>query len=231
MATNKNLENTLKLIAFKGFLYPSDTVDYEFLRARSYPTYRIPLSTLPMLRKTRLAKATIVLVPFMEMWKPFAEHFASQLEIYGEVKVASPHEQILRTDGSDAKALESFIKKTNQFVHRYCISLQVDTKEKKNEDKTVTYLKRFRFIYNPEINNSYSYVNYPDTGNEVDLLIASGVRISIYRKMLAGQPMLGISVADKQGDHWSECLNRTGKYSNISKEQIEKVAHFLLDLL
>lgn len=229
MAT-PNSDSVLTLIAFKGFLYPSDTVDYEFLRTRGYPTYRIPLSTLPMLRKTRLAKATINIVGFMEMWQPFAEHFAEQLTKYGDVNVVSPHEQLLRTQDGESKSLDTFIKKTNLFVHRYCIALQVETKEKKNADKSVTCLKRLRFIYNPEINNSYSYVNYPDKGNEVELLLASGVKIKFYRRMLANQPMLGISVADRQGDHWSEVLNRTGKYETISKEQIEELAHFLLDL-
>ena len=166
----------------------------------------------------------------MEMWKPFAEHFAGQLESYGDVKIVNPHEQILRTQDGESKSLDTFIKKTNLFVHRYCIALLVETKEKKNEDKTVISLKRFRFTYNPEINNSYSYVNYPDKGNEVELLLASGVRIKFYRRMLGNQPMLGLSVADRQGDHWSECLNRTGKYESISKDQIEELAHFLLDL-
>lgn len=225
-----HLDSILTLIAFKGFLYPSDTADYEFLRARGYPTYRIPISTLPMLRKTRLAKATIKIVGFMEMWQPFAEHFAEQLASYGNVKIVNPHEQLLLTEDGESKSLDTFIKRTNQFVHRYCIALQVETKEKKNSDKSVTTLKRLRFIYNPEINNSYSYVNYPDTGNEVDLLLASGVKIKFYRRMLGNQPMLGLSVADRQGDHWSECLNRAGKYESISKDQIEELAHFLLNL-
>lgn len=229
MAT-QNLD-ILTLIGFKGFLYPSDTADYEFLRDRSYPTYRIPISTLPMLRKTRLAKCVIRIVNFMEMWRPFAEHFAEQLTQYGDVKITSPHEQLLRTLDGDSKSLDNFFKKINLFVHRYCIALRIDTKEKKNADGTTTWLKRLRFVYNPDINNSYSYVNYPDVGNEVELLLASGVKIKFSRKMLSNQPMLGIAVSDRHGEHWSECLNRSGKYENVSKEQLEKVAHFLLDLL
>lgn len=227
MATSKSVTPVLNLIAFKGHLYPADTEDVAYLRSRKFPTYRIPLASLSMLMKTRFVNTEVVTLDFMSMWKPFMEGFVDQLKQYGLTKIVTPHHVMLLADAElpEQNKLDALIKKATTFVRRYCIALTTDHEIKGDKARY-----KFDFKYNEEINNSYAFVNYPNENEEAEMTLASSVKFKMFRTSVQGVPTIGVCFLDREGERWSEGAKRSGKFSNVPKEEIENMIEFLLAL-
>lgn len=224
-------KDKLNLILFKGFLYPSSTEDYEYLRSRACTSYRFPLSVLPALRKSRLTKADVKLIPFMQMWEPFIHHFESELKAFGETRLQSARSCLLLTKIKHIDNVRAFCRKVDMFTRRYCIRLEFQVKERKSDNAAMV---RATFVYSDEINNSYAYIGKnnlkPGDESSVELMLAPSLKMKIMRNYVGNVPTLQILIMDKAGDSWSEALNRTGVAEKISKKEIEQVAMFLFDM-
>ena len=221
----------LSLIAFKGHLYPSATEDYEYLRQRGVTTYRLPLSSLPLLKRTRLTKAKVVLLPFMEMWKPFMEHLGSELEKFGPTKLVTAHSLMTMVPTDNVTKLRSYLNKVSLFSRRYCIALTTDTKNRASDNMS---LCKMQFIYNEDINNSYAFMGRGTAGEHedpfVEIPLAGSVKLRLTRATIGTVPTFQVTVLDKLGENWSEALNRSGKASTISKQAFLDASMFLLEM-
>lgn len=221
-------KNNLNLLVFKGHLYPSDTADYEYLRARNFTSFRIPIASLPFLKKTRLSQAVVILKEFNQLWSSFIEHLETQLLKYGKVRKDSNHQLRVMVPVDDLKKTQSFLNKTKIFASRYCVSLSLT--EKSNSEKTHVVII-CKFAYSESINNSYAFLNIlnEDT-NSVEMLLEPSLKLRITRGIVSNVPTVSWVLLDRTGEHWSECVHRTGRYSSLNKEQILKVADFLMEL-
>lgn len=217
----------LKLFSFKGNLYPADDTDYGILKQRGVLIYRIPETSLAQLQKTALTKLSIVSVPFSDMWAPFAESFASGLKKHGKVKTVTQHEfwVLLEPQGDDEKRLNSYLSKMAKFVHRYCIKMAIDMRREESELRL-----RIKFVYNEEINNSYAFHNSPVANESCTLDLTSCLRLVVTSQKINDTPFITVQIQDKLGDHWSDYMNRTGRISDIPKEQFTAMASYFLNL-
>lgn len=237
MATSKKQPKSkvLNLIGFKGHLYPSDTEDYHYLRSRGVTSYRLPVSSLGFLKKTRFVNADVNIVPITEMWTPFMEHLLTELATFGEVTESGSHSATVFLDTSSLEATTKYLRRVGVFTSRYCIKASLDSKSRKSDGKS---LLKVTFTYNEDINNSYAFVNPHKASKElasadepfVDVLLAESVKLRLVRSAVNGTPTLQVVVLDKAGDSWTEALNRSGSASKISKDSLEKAGMFLLEM-
>jgi hypothetical protein len=224
-------KDELSFILFKGFLYPSSNEDYDYLKQRACTSYRFPVAVLPALRKTRLTKAKVKIIPFIEMWKPFMEHLETELENYGTPTITSAHGCMLLFKTVAVEKVRAFARKLDMFTRRYCIRLDLQIKNRQDDGLS---LAKFSFIYNEEINNSYAYMGKTplSVGDEsmVEISLASSVKLRMSRNYVNNIPTFQVVVLDKAGDSWSEALNRTGIAGKMPKDAFEKAAMFLLEM-
>lgn len=230
-APNEKGQHLLSLIPFKGHLYPSTTEDYEYLRLRGVTTYRLPLSSLALLKKTRLTKAKVVYVPFMTMWQPFMEHLLSELAKFGDSNLLTAHSLVVHLPTENVHKLKTYLVRTSLFSRRYCISQTTDVKSRASDK---TSLVKISFTYNEDLNNSYAFMSSGLTADQedpyVEIPLAASVKLRLTRTVVNTVPAFQVTVLDKMGDTWSEALNRSGKALSISKQSLLESAMFLLEM-
>lgn len=231
METRAASKDVLNLIAFKGYLYPSNVDDYQYLKRRACTSYRLPLSLLPALKKTRLTKAQINIVPFVELWKPFVEHLETELAEFGDVHLKSAHTLLVVLPTSKYEAVAAYLRKVDKFTRRYCIRLDIGRKDRASDAMTMLKLD---FVYNDKINNSYAFTGLGGSEHTsedfVELSLAQSVKLRIDRGYVNGTPTLQVRVLDKAGIAWGEAVNRTGIAEKLSKEELGKLAMFFLEM-
>jgi hypothetical protein len=89
---------------------------------------------------------------------------------------------------------------------------------------------KIKFVYAEEIDNSYAFVNENLTGPSITVPLTTCLRMVFTQRIVEGMPSITVQVQDKLGLDWSDCLNRTGRMSNIPKEDLAKLGAYFLNL-
>ena len=215
----------LNLLLLKGTYYPAESADYDLLKRRNVLIYRIPSGSLPQLRSTALTQLDIQIKPFADTWTEFASNLEQELAGFGSVHVVTQHEFWLKVAEDRAPDVDKFFTKISRFVMRYCIRLTHDLSKKEG------YLRyKLKFIYSEDVNNSYAFKNVNVTGDSIEVPLTTCLRMVFTQRVVDGTPSLTVQVQDKHGLDWSDCLNRTGRISDIPKEDFVKLASYFLNL-
>ena len=227
MATKQSgkKQPTLNLLLLKGNYYPADSADYDLLKRRNVLIYRIPSGSLPQLRSTALTQLDIQIKSFSEIWDRFVVNLEQELEGFGSFHAVSQHEFWLKVSEDRAPEVDKFFTKISKFVMRYCIRLTHDLSKKEG---SLRY--KLKFIYSEDINNSYAFQNVNITGDTIEIPLTTCLRMVFTQRVVDGTPALTVQVQDKHGLDWSDCLNRTGRLSEIPKEDFVKLASYFLNL-
>ena len=226
MAKSKTAkQQVLTLLLLKGNYYPSDNADYDLLKRRNVCIYRIPSGSLPQLKATALNHLDIQVKPFSELWEEFVPSLEENFATLGTLHVVSQHEFWVKAADNRAAEIDKYLEKVSRFVQRYCIRVVTDVSKKQ---EFVRY--KIKFVYAEEIDNSYAFVNENLTGPSITVPLTTCLRMVFTQRIVEGMPSITVQVQDKLGLDWSDCLNRTGRMSNIPKEDLAKLGAYFLNL-
>lgn len=221
------MSNQLTLVGLKGHLYPHSISDFEILKARGVTNFRLPVSSVPFLKKSKALPPKFEVRSFQNVWEPFAESFEKELEAMGlEFCMEGNNIWLIRCASAELPKLKLYLAKVALFMRRFCINCKPDYKTNSKGDSMCKVL----FIYSDEINNSYAYVNCKDEFTASELHLTEFLKLRVERFYLDTSPMVSIIIMDKTGDVWSESVRRSARHKHLEKKDLEKMAQFLLSL-